>query len=61
MPIIHVELVEGRSVEQKRKLAKIITEATAETMGCPMEAVKVIYRDMKATDFAEGGILRSDK
>lgn len=47
MPIIHVELVEGRTFEQKKKLGEAITNATVDIVGVPKEAVKVIFTDMK--------------
>lgn len=61
MPMIHVELVEGRTVEQKRALGEAITKATVECVNVPKEAVKVIFVDMKAHDLMEGGVLRSEK
>ena len=33
MPTIRVELFEGRTVDQKRALAKALTEATVATLG----------------------------
>ena len=57
MPLIHVELVEGRTKEQKKQLGEAITKATV----VPAEAVKVIFVDMKKDDFMEGGILRSER
>ncbi len=61
MPIIHVELVEGRTTEQKRKLGEAITAATVEYIQVPKESIKVIFTDMKKDNFMEGGVLRSDK
>lgn len=61
MPLIHVELVEGRTVEQKKKLGEAITKATVEHLGVPVEAVKVIFQDMKADNFMEAGVLRSER
>lgn len=61
MPIIHVELVEGRTKEQKKQLGQEITKATVEIMKVPTDAVKVIFVDMKKDDFMEGGVLRSEK
>ncbi|MDY3973260.1 4-oxalocrotonate tautomerase [uncultured Veillonella sp.] len=61
MPIIHVELVEGRTKEQKKQLGLEITKATVDIMKVPTEAVKVIFVDMKKDDFMEGGVLRSEK
>ena len=60
MPIIHVELVEGRTKEQKKQLGEAITKATVDIVKVPVEAVKVIFVDMKADEFMEGGVLRSE-
>ena len=61
MPLIHVELVEGRTIEQKIQLGEAITKATVDIVKVPAEAVKVIFVDMKKDDFMEGGILRSER
>jgi 4-oxalocrotonate tautomerase len=61
MPIIHVELVEGRTKEQKKQLGEAITKATVDIVKVPVEAVKVIFVDMKADEFMEGGVLRSER
>ena len=46
MPIIHVELVEGRTYEQKKQLGEAITKATVDIVKVPVVAVKVIFVDM---------------
>lgn len=61
MPLIHVELVKGRTTEQKKALGLAITQATADIINVPKEAVKVIFVDMEPSDFMEGGVLRSEK
>ena len=61
MPLIHVELVEGRTKEQKNQLGEAIARATVDIVKVPAEAVKVIFVDMKKDDFMEGGILRSER
>ncbi|WP_251454174.1 4-oxalocrotonate tautomerase [Veillonella intestinalis] len=61
MPIIRVELVEGRTFEQKKELGEVITKATAEIIKVPKEAVKVIFTDMKADNFMEAGVMRCEK
>ena len=61
MPLIDVELVEGRTNEQKKQLGEAITKATVDIVKVPAEAVKVIFVDMKKDDFMEGGILRSER
>jgi len=61
MPIIHVELVEGRTKEQKKQLGEAITKAAVDIVNVPADAVKVIFVDMKKDDYMEGGILRSER
>ena len=61
MPIVHIELLEGRTLEQKREMVKKVTDAIVETAKCPKEVVKIVITEMSPTHLGEGGILRSDK
>ena len=61
MPTIHVEMFEGRTPEQKREFVKAVTEATVRTLGTSAEAVDVILREVKKSDWATGGVLWSEK
>lgn len=61
MPTIRVELLEGRTPEQKKELAKALTEATCKTLGSNPAAVDVLFFDIKKHDWASGGVLWSDK
>jgi 4-oxalocrotonate tautomerase len=60
MPLIRVELFEGRSVDQKREYAKALTEASVRVLGIDPGAVDVIFSDVKRSDWATGGVLWSD-
>ncbi len=61
MPTIHIELFEGRTPEQKRDLAKAITEVTLQTLGGSAESVDIIFVDVKRQDWATGGVLWSER
>lgn len=61
MPLITVQLFEGRSVEQKREFAKALTEASVRVLGIDPGAVDVVFSDVKRSDWATGGVLWSDK
>ncbi|MDO9353800.1 MAG: 4-oxalocrotonate tautomerase [Solirubrobacteraceae bacterium] len=61
MPIIRVEMFEGRTLEQKRALAEAITAAVVEHADAPRQSVRVIFTDMAKEDWAVGGELRSDR
>lgn len=47
MPFIHVELVEGRSDEAKKKIAQEIIESVHKHANAPKEHIHVIFQDMK--------------
>lgn len=62
MPRVIVEWFEGRTVDQKRKLAQLITNALLQVdPALKSDAVEVVYRDILKADYAKGGILRIDK
>ncbi len=61
MPVVQVTLLEGRSTEQKRKLAARITDAMVEEAGARKEAVVVTFVDVSRESYASGGVLISDK
>lgn len=60
MPTYHLELLEGRTVEQKRKLVQEITRVTVEVLGTSPEAVDIVITDVKRENWASGGKLYSD-
>jgi len=60
MPIVTIELIEGRSVEQKREMAKKITETITEITKIPKDAVEIIFKDMKKENYSKGGLLAID-
>ena len=57
MPIITVDLFEGRSREQKAAFSKAVTEAAAQILKAPVGHTWVIFRDNKKSDWAIGGEL----
>ncbi|MGH9678453.1 MAG: 2-hydroxymuconate tautomerase [Candidatus Acidiferrales bacterium] len=61
MPDVHITWLEGRSVEQKRKVAEGITEVLTQVAGASRDATHVVFVDVPRTNFAVGGVLHSDK
>jgi 4-oxalocrotonate tautomerase len=61
MPTLRVELMEGRTVEQKRNLVRALTQAVVDTLGSKPESVDILLFDIKRHDWATGGELWSDK
>lgn len=60
MPFVTIEMVEGRTLDQKRELAEKITQVVAETVNVPPERVYVFIEDLKKENFAQGGKLLTD-
>jgi len=56
MPVITVEMWAGRTAEQKKALAKGLTEQFTR-MGVPAEQVWVIFKDNEKKNWAIGGEL----
>jgi 4-oxalocrotonate tautomerase len=61
MPIIQVNLLEGRTIDQKRKLVANMTDAVAKSLDVKPEDVRIILRDMSRHDYAVAGVLAADK
>lgn len=55
MPIIEVNLFEGRSAEQKRQLISAMTEAVVASIDVPAQNVRIILRELDKDDFGIGG------
>lgn len=60
MPTYHVEMLEGRTVAQKKKLAEEITRVTVEVLGGSPESVDILITDVKRENWATGGKLWSE-
>jgi len=60
MPVIIVEMWEGRTVEKKKKIAEGITQVFVDT-GTPREAVNIIMKDNPKHNWAKAGKLASEE
>jgi 4-oxalocrotonate tautomerase len=54
MPVIEIDLWEGRTREQKKRIAKAITDAFVKE-GTPADLVHVIFHDIKKENWCIGG------
>lgn len=61
MPTIRVELFEGRTEDQKRALARELTDACVRVLGGSPDGIDVVFFDVKRQDWATGGTLWSDR
>lgn len=60
-PLVTVYWFEGRTVEQKRRLAEAITECFVNIAKVSKETVTIVYVDLPRENIAKAGVLSSDK
>lgn len=61
MPVIEVHLIEGRSIEQKRKFVEEVTAVACRCLDARPEQVRIILDEMPRTNYAIAGTLVSDR
>ena len=60
MPVVSVEMWEGRTIGQKKQLAEGIA-SSFEKIGVPKEVVQIIIKDIPKHNWATGGRLASEE
>jgi 4-oxalocrotonate tautomerase len=55
MPIVTVQMLEGKTHEQKVRLAKAITNSIAEICDVNKDVIQVIFADIPITEYVKGG------
>jgi 4-oxalocrotonate tautomerase len=61
MPIIHVHMFEGRTLDQKRKLVAAMTDAVVKSVDAKPESVHILIHENSKSDVSVAGVLHSDK
>ena len=60
MPVVTIEMWEGRTIAQKKQLVEGITSVMTR-MGIPAEAISIILKDNPKHNWASGGKLASEQ
>lgn len=61
MPIVTVQLIEGRSDAQLKALVAEVTDAVEKTTHANREAISVIIEEMKPQHYGVAGVRKSDQ
>jgi 4-oxalocrotonate tautomerase len=61
MPHVQITWVEGRTAEQKRKIAEKVTQTLIEEGRAKRENIHVSFHDVPAANYAEAGVLVVDQ
>ena len=61
MPMVQITMLQGRTAEQKRKIAKRVTDALVEEAGAQREGIMIAFHEVSKENYASGGELMVDK
>jgi len=61
MPHVHITWLEGRTPDQKRKVAEGITKVLQQEGNAKPEAVHIAFVEIPASNFADAGVLLADR
>lgn len=61
MPIIRVEMWEGRDKEQKKELIEVLSRETARIAGCSVDSIYVVIDEVSKENWGAGGQVCSEK
>ena len=60
MPVIQITISQGRSVEQKRELIKVLTKETARIMKAQDEKIRILIYEVSKENWGNAGVLGTD-
>jgi len=61
MPFVNVKMIEGRSLDQKRELAEVLTREVVRILNVKPEVVELVIEEYPRENWAHAGQLYSDK
>jgi 4-oxalocrotonate tautomerase len=61
MPVVTVQMFEGRSLDQKRKLVRAITDAMIEHAQARPDGLHVVLQEIQKENWGRAGVLGSDR
>ncbi len=61
MPLIEIHLLEGRTDSQKKALLASVTAAVQESIGAPIESIRVWIQEFSPQEYMAAGVWYGDK
>ena len=55
MPLVHIDMMEGREPEQIEKMVVAVSEAVSTSLDAPIASVRVIVNEMRPHQYGVGG------
>ena len=61
MPLVHIDLITGRSEQQLKNLVRDVTDAIVKNTGAPAEHVHIVLNEMQKNRYSVAGKMRSEE
>jgi 4-oxalocrotonate tautomerase len=61
MPIINVQMLSGRTAEQKQQLIREIAEGTIRALGVPEQAIRILLTEVEPQHWGVGTISKAEQ
>lgn len=61
MPVVQVSLLEGRGVEERRRLVAAVTDAVVDSLGVDPGQVRVLLYELPPGDWGIGGATKEEE
>ena len=61
MPMVSIKIAKGRSLDQKRRLARSVTDAIVSSIDVPPEKIWIQIDEFEPENFAVNGRLMADR
>lgn len=61
MPLVQINMLEGRTEQQKRDMLTAVSEAIHRTTGAPLDAIRIWVSEFGPTEYIAGGVIAADR
>jgi 4-oxalocrotonate tautomerase len=61
MPLVEIHMLEGRTDEQKKALLAAVTAAVHDSIGAPLESIRVWVQEFTPREYMIGGVLAAER
>jgi len=61
MPLVEIHLLEGRTDDQKKALLTAVTDAVHDSIGAPLETIRVWVQEFSPKEYMAAGVLAAEK
>ncbi len=61
MPLVEIHLLKGRTDDQKKALLTAVTAAVHDSIGTPLESIRVWVQEFTPNEYMVAGVLAADR